>query len=125
MEIDIEVCLSGISRIIALDIAKYFPVEYPQEGARIAHLNVIIRPAMNPQIVSDVDIEIRNFLQGLTVYAEAIKQSQGTLRIGIFYNLCETVVFPFRLSIETIKLLCELNLSVDATGYPCADEIVE
>jgi hypothetical protein len=124
MEVDIEVRLNSFSRLIALELAKHFPVEFPQTDIKTSHQNVIIRSAPKPQVVPDVDTGIRDFLRSLTTYAETIKQSQGTLRIGIFYNLCETVAFPFRLSIETVKLLCELNLSVDATGYPCADEPV-
>lgn len=122
MELDIEVCLNSFSWLAATELAKRFPVEFPNTGAEASHQDVVIRAAPEPQVVTDVDARIRDFLQGLTAQAEAVKQSQGVLRLGIFYDLRETVVFPFRLSVETVKALCELNLSVDATGYPCADE---
>lgn len=122
MELDIEVRLNNFSRFAALELAKHFPVEFPKADTKASHQDVIIQVAAKPQIVTNVDAGIRDFLRSLTVHAEAVKQSQGILRLGIFYDLRETVVFPFRLSVETIKALGELNLSVDATGYPCSDE---
>lgn len=124
-ELDIEVYFSRFSRFSVSEIAKYVPVEYQKKNTGSSYHEVIIRAALEPQTVTDVDEQIRDFLRILTIQAEAVKQSHGMLRLGIFYDLSETVVFPFRLSIETIRVLGELNLSVDVTGYPCTEDTDE
>lgn len=45
------------------------------------------------------------------------------LRVGIFYNLKETVVFPFRLSSSVLQKIASLNLDLSVTGYPCAEDM--
>ena len=127
MELDIEIQLANFPRQIALELAEHFPVEFQNKKEKIdkeglLYCEITVRAAAKSQVVANVDTGIHNFLQRLATYAEAIKQYQGVLRIGVFYDLNETVVFPFRLSVETVKALGELNLSIDATGYPCAEE---
>ncbi len=121
MELDVEVHLENLPRPIALELAKCFPVELGEVTSDVVR-DVVVRPASESHVVTDVEIGIRAFLQSLTMYSEAIKKSRGALRLGIFYDLRETVVFPFRLSAEIVKTIGELNLSIDATGYPCAEE---
>lgn len=125
MELDIDIRLTKFPRKIALELGEHFPVEFKnaktdEEGS--PYCEIAVWAAAESQVVTNVDTGVRNFLQRLAAYTEIIKQSRGVLRLGIFYDLSETVVFPFRLSIETVKALGELNLSIDATGYPCADE---
>jgi hypothetical protein len=124
MELDLEVRLSNLSPLAVAELAKRFPIEFP--GASDAsYQDVLIRATPKPQFVPNIDVGVGDFLQSLTPHADAIKKSKGTLRLGIFYDLSETVVFPFRLSVETVKALGDLNLSLDATGYPCGDDLDE
>jgi hypothetical protein len=78
-----------------------------------------VRPAAQPEAL---ETGISNLLRHLDAYADTIRRSAGTLRVGLFYDLDETVVFPLRLSADVVKALAALNLAVDATGYPCKDE---
>jgi hypothetical protein len=124
MELDIDIRLNDFPRAVALEIAQRLPVEF-KTATEAAHQQVLIRAAQEPRAVTDIDGELLDFLRSLATYAETLRQSKGTLRLGIFYDLDETVVFPLRLSLETIKVLGDLNLSLDATGYPCSDESQE
>lgn len=116
MEVDIEVRLNSFPRVVALEIARHLPVEFTKPG------EVVLRAAQEPRAVTDIDAAVRDFLRSLVAHAEAVRQSNGVLRLGIFYDLDETVVFPLQLSLETIKVLGDLNLSLDSTGYPCSEE---
>jgi hypothetical protein len=125
MELDADVSLNNLPRSIALELAKRFPVEFSKKDAAATHQDVVIRFASAPQVVTDVDAAVQDFLRSLVTHADAIKRSCGVLRLGVFYDLSETVVFPLQLSAETIRTLGELNLGIDATGYPCAEESEE
>ena len=56
-------------------------------------------------------------------FAKPSLKLEGTLDIAVFYDLSETIIFPFKLSREFISLLGGNNISVDVTGYPCSEDI--
>lgn len=120
MELDLDVGFDSFPQASTLELQKILPVEFARTNASCR--DVVVRAAPEPRTVASVDAAIQEFLNILKMHAEAVRQSQGILHLGIFYDLRETVVFPLRLSVETVKALAELNLEVDATGYPCADE---
>ena len=104
VELDIEIQLTKFPRKISLELAEYFPVEFQStkmDKEEFPYCGITVRAAAESQVVTNVDTGIRDFLQRLAAYTEAIKQSGGVLHLGIFYDLNETVVFPFRLSVET------------------------
>lgn len=44
---------------------------------------------------------------------------EGRLRIGVFYDLNETVVFFTAYGSELMRLLVGMKLSIECVGYPC------
>ncbi|MGX1018562.1 hypothetical protein AB7M33_001238 [Pseudomonas sp. Y3 TE3536] len=63
-----------------------------------------------------------NFIEGLKVLGERLALEDSVFRIAIYYSLYETVVLPLKFSKSLIKLISELSLPLDMTGYPCSDE---
>lgn len=63
-----------------------------------------------------------DFLEGLKVFGERLDLADSVFRIAIYYSLKETVVLPLKLSRSLVKLISELSLSLDMTGYLCSDE---
>lgn len=43
----------------------------------------------------------------------------GCLRVGVFYDLSESIVFPMKYGLELMRLLVSMNLSIECVGYPC------
>lgn len=119
MDVDIEVQLAKVPKPIVTEIAKRFSVEFASKEKKAGPQDIVVRPtSQHPTLESS----IANFLAELAAYGETIKQSSGTLRLGVFYDLDETVVFPLRLSADVVRAIGSLNLAVDATGYPCKDD---
>jgi len=122
MEIDISVFLGNFPRNISLKLTKFFSVEFSKHASTEHKQDVVIRVSSELMPVVSVESEVCNFLSNFEAYIEDVKKSSGVLRLGLFYNLQETVVFPLQLSAQTINILCKLNLGIDVTGYPCSDE---
>lgn len=49
------------------------------------------------------------------------KVTSGIARVALYFDLSETIVFPFNLSCTSIKALQECGFSLDVTSYPCDD----
>ena len=71
---------------------------------------------------STVSPFICEFLAGLCSIEEQIRSLGGEVRLGIYYDLEDTIVFPVYLSAECIRLLSKFNVGIDSTGYPCSEE---
>ena len=82
-------------------------IQYAREG-----------PVKVPSTVSPL---VEEFLVGLSSLSEQIRTVGGELRLGIFYDLEDTTVFPVYLSADCIKLLSKFNVGIDSTGYPCSE----
>ena len=121
MEVDIEICLNSVERAEVTLFANQFLIKCTSNDASGDLLNIIVRLEDDDRI-GRVDHIVRDFLRYLAPYSNTIRRYQGVLRLGVFYNLEETVIFPFQLSCEAIKSIADLNLSIDATGYPCSPE---
>ncbi|HEX7048140.1 MAG TPA: hypothetical protein VF275_11280 [Gammaproteobacteria bacterium] len=67
-----------------------------------------------------VDDTVSAFLRSLCSISDVLEPHMTTLRIGVYYDIEETVVFPFFLSSSSIRKIASLSLSLEATGYPCA-----
>jgi hypothetical protein len=119
MDVDIEVQLAKVPKPVALEIAKRFSVEFASKKEKGGPQDIVVRPTSQQPTLEKA---IASFLAELVAYGETIKQSAGTLRVGVFYDLDETVVFPMRLSADVIRTLSAMNLALDATGYPCKED---
>ena len=121
MEVDIEICLNNVARGEISSLAKQFLVERTNKDAGGELQDIVIRQEADNR-TGVVDHIVRDFLNNMTSFSETISKHQGVLRLGIFYDIEESVVFPFRFSCEAIKLIADLNISIDATGYPCSPD---
>ena len=119
MEVDIEVQLSKMPRAAALEMRKKCLVEFASGNGTTDPDDIVVRPAAQAQALES---GISSLLRELELHSDIIRQSGGVLRVGVFYDLEETVVFPFRLSADVVKAIGSLNLAVDATGYPCRED---
>ena len=121
MEVDIEICLNNVARSEISSLAKQFLVERTNKDAGGELQDIVIRQEADNR-TDIVDHIVRDFLNNMTSFSETIRKHQGVLRLGIFYDIEESVVFPFRLSCEAIKLIADLNILIDATDYPCSPD---
>ena len=127
MEVDIDLSVS-IPSSEESSIRTALPSGYVMEESRNdsnpGETRFLIRykDERSRQIQTNVGVLIVDFLSKLTSLENILRKFGGELRLGIYYELKETAVFPFRLPSECIHRLASLNLSLESTGYPCSDD---
>lgn len=72
----------------------------------------------NLPIKTNIGVHIEKFLKGLVALKPMIAKYKGSLRLGIFFNLDKTVIFPVFLTENSIKQIADFNLSVTSISYP-------
>ncbi len=125
MDADIAVILQSVPRDLAEELSKKFIVDYKGKEKDQFSADIAIRYSSEPIVVNDLSTVIFTFLSEISAFAEVIKSLRGVLRIGVFYNLNETVVFPFYLSLGSVKIIENFGLAIDVSGYPCNDDSEE
>lgn len=88
-----------------------------QGGTKVIHVWL----SSEEKTVDDVDLEIQDFLTALRKCGFE-KRSENSLRLAIFYDVNETIVFPFSISAATVQLLADCGMSLKTVGYPCSDD---
>ncbi len=63
-----------------------------------------------------------DFLENLNFLSSEKELDALALRIAIYYDIEETVIFPFCFSNGLIKKAYEMKLSLEINGYPCSRE---
>lgn len=63
-----------------------------------------------------------DFLENLNFMSSEKELDALALRIAIYYDIEETVIFPFCFSNDLIKKAYEMKLSLEINGYPCSSE---
>lgn len=116
-DMDIEVRVPNLPMALVSKIAGHISTE-----PKIIDDEAIFHIYYEGTWPKNFDEKIRNFLYPFMAFADIISQSKGILRLGLFYDLEQTVVFSLVLSAETIELLGRLKLSIDSTSYPCSEE---
>ncbi|WP_175052340.1 hypothetical protein [Paraburkholderia sediminicola] len=98
---------------------KTFAVQQREgsDGRRKIHVWL----SSSERAVDDVDSEIQDFLRNLQVCGFD-ETAENVLRVAIFYELNETIVFRFSISSSTIRLLADCGMSLETVGYPCSDD---
>lgn len=116
-ECSLEVKLSGVSveeeGQVRLSLSG-LPVSVSKQG--VFSVFAVDIPVIDWGVFNAKVVE---FLRGFNGIADKLYPE---VRLGFFYNLEETVVFPFNLEIETLIAITSLNLSLSVTGYPCDSE---
>ena len=121
VDVDIEICLSNVARDEVSSLAKQFLVERTNKDASSELQDIVIWQEINNRTGIIYHI-VLDCLNNLTSFSETIRKHQSVRRLGIFYDIGESVVFPFRLYCEAIKSIADLNLSIDAIAYPCSPD---
>jgi hypothetical protein len=120
IEIDFAVNEHEIKLLETIPSQKYsYKVERCDKGTLIAKVSYKTEDYV--KFDATVGEVIKSFLVGLEAIRNVIKNGAGRIRLGIFYHLNETMVFPFFLSAESIRVISDFNILLDATGYPCND----
>jgi hypothetical protein len=69
-------------------------------------------------LLSDFEVFNRNVCDRLVPFL-GVNWAGGCLRVGVFYDLSESIVFPMKYGLELMRLLVSMNLSIECVGYPC------
>lgn len=121
IEIDIELCCNNQQEQTIDRLSKSLPKNYivVVRGKTESNTYITFENCVNK--VWNLDEAITSFLMGLISLRERIIQFNGAIRVGLFYEVSETVVCPVLLKKETINLIHQFDLSLDITGYPCGN----
>ena len=124
MDIDIELHVSPNSQDLLTAVRSLGVAGVTATPAKKSD-ELIIRSALSEQSAISPDEAVAAFLDQLKDLSS--REGKRTLRVGVFYDLAETVVFPVRLSISTLAKLAAWSVELDVTGYPCSktDEAVK
>jgi hypothetical protein len=126
MEVDIELTVTvdsyGTATLVN-GLSRNYLAKVVGSGSTPGTVEYSIRFAndVSREVESTVGVVILDFVQGLTPLLNVISRANGILRLGIYYDLRETMVFPLILSAECVKSIASFELSLDCTGYPCSE----
>jgi len=120
MKIDVEIELPPLPTSPDHGLNDFLPGGYfLEERGNLKKVLYLRGPA---SIGEQIDETISKFLTNLIPLKGKLKVLNAELRVGVFYDLKETVVFPLHLSKENIFKLASLDLSLDATIYVCGED---
>jgi hypothetical protein len=72
---------------------------------------------------SEFDRCAHDFIGGLNFISCRLALENSVFKVAIYYNINETAVLPLRISSSLIKRISDMSFSLDATGYPCSDDV--
>ncbi|MEJ5908044.1 hypothetical protein V7V80_25510 [Pseudomonas kermanshahensis] len=121
-ECSLEIVIKNTDCSELAALAMKLPNKYMSSASsKTGHLSISINDFdFNDWLVFDKTA--CDFIEGLKVLGERLALEDSVFRIAIYYSLDETVVLPLKFSKSLVKLISELSLSLDMTGYPCSDE---
>jgi hypothetical protein len=124
IEIDIELEFESQSQQKQQNltsIVTQLPKKYAVEQRGTSKTTYIVYKDA-PISYKPLDEAIISFLHPLLAIRGNISALNASVRVGMFYNISETVVCPVRLSKRCIKMLNQFGVELDVTGYPCSDD---
>lgn len=121
LEIDIELNCGQQSAQVISKIAERLPDSYFWVTRGKAE-NLFISLEEYPNRITQLDKAVISFLNGLLDIKQEIILLNASLRIGLFYQLSETVICPVMLSKSCINLICQFGLDLDISGYLCGED---
>jgi hypothetical protein len=121
MDIDIELRLRPNSESQLAAVRKWAVAGLKVTSSKKGD-ELIVRTSQSEKFETSLDNAVREFLDDLQSAGIDQRYEGRALRIGVFYDLQETVVFPVRLLAPTLAMLANLALDLNISGYPCAPE---
>jgi len=121
-ECSLEIVIKNTDYSELAALAMKLPNKYMSSvSSKTGHLSISINDFdFNDWLVFDKTA--CDFIEGLKVLGERLALEDSVFRIAVYYSLDETAVLPLKFSKSLVKLISELSLSLDMTGYPCSDE---
>lgn len=117
-DIDVEVILSFLDKSHKENFISRMPKRvliYETDD------NVTLQVENCSKVDTTLDEIIKCFFENITGLEEYFQESKNVLRIGMYYSLQDTVVFPVILSNENLSFLSQFKMSLDFSGYACSD----
>jgi len=120
MKVDVEIELPLLPSLPDYGLNGFLPNGYFLEERGTSKKVFFLRcPASTGE---SIDETISKFLAELHPLEGKLRELKAELRVGVFYDVRETVVFPFRLAKENVSRIASFDLSLDATIYVCSEE---
>lgn len=121
MEVDVEIALPDLAASLAnYGLGGLLPEGYFVEHRGNREVSLFIRGYDSSG--TKINETIFRFLSGLQPLEGNLRELKAELRVGVFYDIRETVVFPLYINIGTIDKMSLFGLSLDANIYVCNGE---
>lgn len=120
MEVDVEIELPSVSSPMDYELDGFLPNNYFIEDRGTHKKAYFLRgTASTGERIAGT---ISRFLSDLSPLKEKLRALKAELRVGVFYSVTETVIFPFQLSADCISQIAQFGLALDAIIYVCGEE---
>jgi hypothetical protein len=119
--IDIQLFLDDEDRVDFDEIKKLLPAEFILESKEKSEYKWAISYSDESCLSGSLNEEVFNFASKLIALDWLLKKSNKLLRIGVFYDIKETIVCPMIFEENTVELLAKLKSKIFLTGYLCSD----
>jgi hypothetical protein len=120
--VDIQLFLEKKENNLLIDKLNFIlPYEFIAEDVSDKSTLLIISYRSDNELNYSLDQEIKEFLIKLLSVEKILLEFEKTLRVGVFYDIKETIVCPILLEKETIELIARFKTKIFLTGYLCSE----
>lgn len=120
MEVDVEIELPPASSSRDYGLDGFLPSGYFLEERGTRKKAWFLRGATSKG--ERIDETVSRFLSDLHLLEEKLRKLKAELRVGVFYGMAETAIFPFRLGVDCVAGIARCGLVLDAAIYVCGEE---
>lgn len=120
MKVDVEIELPSASSSRDYGLDGLLPGDYFFEERGTRKKAWFLRGAASTG--ERVDETVSKFLSDLHLLEEKLRALKAELRVGVFYSVTETAIFPFQLGTDCVARVARCGLALDATIYVCGEE---
>jgi hypothetical protein len=120
MKVDVEIELPLTSSSGGYGLGGFMPSGYFIEERGTRKKAWFLRGATSTG--ERIDETVSRFLSDLHLLEEKLRALKAELRVGVFYGVAETAIFPFRLGADCVAGIARCGLVLDATIYVCGEE---
>jgi hypothetical protein len=120
MEVDVEIQLPPASSSRDYGLDGFLPNGYFLEERGTRKKMCFLRGTTSTG--ERIDETVSRFLSDLHCLEKKLRKLKAELRVGVFYSVAETAVFPFRLGVDCIAGIVRCGLALDAIIYVCGED---
>ncbi|MFD2113759.1 hypothetical protein [Thiorhodococcus fuscus] len=118
--VDIQLFIENLSTATMGSLSKKLPAEFSIE-TRGNDSSLVISYRTDDDLENSLDEELNVFLGKLFSVEGLLCEVELLLRVGVFYDIKETIVCPIMLKRNTISMINRFNADIYITGYLCSD----